>query len=213
MWHRLHPVPRQRLRLLPALVVLGSALLLLVTACDSSPTGGVPTATSRPSATATATAPANPTATGAPGSYPVKVYFSRHPDSDNNPSAVFAVPRTSPTLGVATYAIQQLIAGPNTSERSAGYYTELTAALSGSSNCGGADFTIALDHRGPKSETGTATLQFCRTVALPGDLSGGRISAEITATIKQFPNNQRVVILTSSGACFDDLSGRNACLS
>lgn len=213
MWHRMHQAPRlrPRLRLLPAIVVLCSALLLLVTACDASPTGGVPTATSLPSATATT--PANPTATGTPPSYPVKVYFSRHPDSDNNPNAVFAVQRVSPTLGVATYAIQQLIAGPTATERTAGYYTELTGALSGSSNCGGADFTIALDHRGPKPETGTATLQFCRTTALPGDLSGGRITAQITKTLTQFPNNQRVVILTSGGACFDDLSGRNACLS
>lgn len=206
MWHHPHRVPR----LLPALIVLCSALLLLVTACDSSPTTSVPTAAPFPSHTATT---ANPTATGTPASYPVKVYFSRHPDSDNSPNAVFPVQRVSPTLGVATYAIQQLIAGPTAAERGAGYYTELTAAISGTSNCGGADFMITLDHRGPKPQTGTATLQFCRTVALPGDLSGGRITAEITAILKQFPNNKQVAILTSSGNCFDDLSGRNACLS
>ena len=206
MWHQLHRVPR----LLPALFVLFS-VLLVVAACGASPSVTVPTAAPLPKATATSTA--KPTATRTPASYPVKVYFSRHPDSDSNPNAVFPVQRVSPTLGVATYAIQQLIAGPTASERTAGYYTELTAALSGSSNCGGADFTITLDHRGPKPETGTVTLQFCRTTALPGDLSGGRIKAEISATLTQFPNNQRVVILTSSGACFDDLSGQNACLS
>lgn len=208
MWHRV-PRLRLRLRLLPAIIVLCSMVLLLVTACGSSSTVKAPTAT--PLASATATSPANPTTT--PASYPVKVYFSRHPDSDNTPTAVFPVSRVSPTLGVATYAIQQLIAGPNTTERGTGYYTELTAALSGASTCGGADFTITLDHRGTKPQTGTVTLQFCRAVLLPGDLSGARITAEITATLKQFPNNQQVVILTSSGNCFDDLRGGNLCLS
>lgn len=200
MWHR---IPR----LIPMLFVLCGALLL-TSACVASPTGRGPAVTPA----ATATAPAGPTATATAAAYPVKVYFSRHPDSDNTPSAVFPVSRVSPTLGVATYAIQQLIAGPSATEHGAGYYTELSAALSGNSNCGGADFIITLDHRGPKLETGTATLQFCRTVQLPGDLSGPRITAEISATLKQFPNNKQVVILNSSGNCFDDLRGGNACL-
>jgi spore germination protein GerM len=203
VWHRIPHV-------LPLFAALGG-LLLLATACAPSPTVKSPTATPQPTATiATATATVAPTATAA--HYPVKVYFSRHPDSDNTPTAVFAVTRVSPTLGVATFAIQQLIAGPSATERNAGYYTELTTAISGASNCG-ADFTVTLDHRGAKAEAGTVTLQFCRTVSLAGDLSGTRITAQITRTLTQFPNNQRVVILTSDGNCFDDLSGRNLCLN
>jgi len=145
--------------------------------------------------------------------YPVKVYFSRHPQSESNPAYVVSVRRVSPTLGVATYAMRQLIAGPNSAERAAGDYTELSGALSGPSTCGGRDFVISLDHRGPRPERGTATLQFCRGTHLPGELAGARISAEITAILRQFPNNQRVVILDSAGNCFNDLSGQNRCLA
>ncbi len=120
--------------------------------------------------------------------------------------------RVSPTLGVATYAIQQLIAGPRPSEASAGYFTELKGALSGSSNCGGADFTITLNMRGTTPKQGTATLRFCRTTSLPGDLSGGRIRAEIDRTLRQFPTITADVILDSTGHCFDDLSGMDMCL-
>lgn len=144
--------------------------------------------------------------------YPVKVFFSRHPASDNDPAAVFAVGRVAPTLGVATYAVGQLVAGPSAAERSAGYYSALHGTLSGTSSCGGPNFRITLDTRGPTPEKGTATLRFCRAVALAGDLSGARIAAEVMATLTQFSNVRRAVILTNSGHCFDDLSGRDACL-
>jgi hypothetical protein len=142
----------------------------------------------------------------------VKVYLSRHPASDNDPTAVWAVDRLSPTLGVATYAIQQLIRGPLPAERDRSYYTPLTGALTGASNCGGADFSIALNHRGSSYQPGVATLRFCRAVALPGDLTGARISSEITATLRQFASISTVVILDHSGHCFDDLSDQNLCL-
>ncbi len=187
-----------------------TAMLLALAACGS-PTGGAgptPTATT---AAPTATASVAPTATSG-GPYHVFVYFSKKPDSLNDPSKVFPVDRYSPTLGVATYAIQQVIAGPNASEAAAGYWSEIHGKLSGSSNCGGADFKITLDHKGATPATGYATLQFCRATSLPGDLSGAYITSEITATLKQFPNIKNVVILDSQGGCFDDLSGQNLCL-
>lgn len=153
-------------------------------------------------------ATATPTAAG----HPVLVYFSKRPDSLNDPSAVFPVQRTAPTLAVATYAIGQLIAGPTPSEAAAGYFTELSAALSGPSDCGGADFTITLDRRGATPQTGTATLRFCRALSLPGELTDARISAEITRTLAQFSNITAVVILTRDGHCFGDLSGADRCL-
>jgi Sporulation and spore germination len=188
------------------------ALALGVAACaGSSSQTGSNGGGQQPTATAAPTAPATATATSSSG-YPVQVYFSKHPDSDNSPTAVFAVYRISPTLGVATYAIQQLIAGPTASEKAAGYYTELTTSLGGTSNCNSADFTIALDMKGTQHALGTATLQFCRATQLAGDLSGPRISANITRTLLQFSNITSVVILTQSGHCFDDLKGTDDCL-
>jgi Sporulation and spore germination len=152
---------------------------------------------------------------GAQTDYPVKVYFSKHPDSENNFTAVFPVSRTAPDLGVATYAVKQLIAGPTPAEQVQGYYTELTGAINhnDSSSCGGADFTITLDKRGTKSEIGTATLQFCRAITTGGVGADARILSELTATLTQFENVKRVAILTKTGNCFGDESGRNACLN
>lgn len=185
------------------------ALALLVAACS--------TTTTSPGATPSATPGATPTGMGL-ATVTFQVYFSRHPDSDSDPTAVFPVPRTvvvgnlvSPS-DIPAYAVEQLIGGPTTSEKQANYYTELTAALSGPSNCGGQDFTLKLNTHASRPETGTATLQFCRATMLPGDLSGPRIKAQITRTLTQFPGIQRVVILDKSGNCFDDLSGLNQCL-
>ncbi|MGH2503032.1 MAG: hypothetical protein ACRDID_11005, partial [Ktedonobacterales bacterium] len=89
-----------------ALVAL--TLVALLVGCAGGPSAAnAPTATTSPSATATPTTPAVATGTTGSGAYAVKVYFAQHPISDNDPSRVFAVNRVSPTLGVATYAIQQ----------------------------------------------------------------------------------------------------------
>lgn len=181
------------------------ALVVAVSGCAGSPTGGTTSTPSTPQATATPTA----SATG----YAVSVYFARHTASDEDPTRVFAVARTSPTLGVATYAISQLLVGPTASEKSAGYYSPWEGVLTGASNCGGPDFTIALDHRGTTPAPGVVTLRFCRTTPIPGELAGARMETTARATLLQFPNIESVVILNASGACFDDLSGRNACLA
>ncbi|MGZ6391273.1 MAG: GerMN domain-containing protein [Ktedonobacterales bacterium] len=139
--------------------------------------------------------------------YPVKVYFSKHPDSDNAPRAVFAVNRTSPTLGVATYSISQLIAGPTPSEKAAGYYTPLEGSLSGTSSCNGNDIQIILDRNRTSAEVGTATMQFCRTVRGLGDTGAIVARNEITTTLTQFPTIKKVVIIYKDGSCFDDLVG------
>jgi spore germination protein GerM len=179
---------------------LGLALAALALAACNAPSSIVqlPTATTQPTATAV---PPTPTATG----YPVQVFFSRHPETDSNVNAVFAVNRVSPTRGVGTYAIQQLIAGPTAAEAASGYFTELTASLSGASNCGGPDFTYTISGN-------AGTLKFCKTTSLAGDLTGARIQAEIVATLTQFPNVTKVIILNSSGHCFNDLSGADMCL-
>lgn len=161
---------------------------------------------------------ANASAPSTVSGYPVKVYFSRSPDSLNNNAAVFAVDRVSPTVAVATFSIQLLIAGPTLSEQQAGYFTELNTMLGGSSNCtgslpvGGPDFTIALNKKGPVTETGTATLKFCRATNSGGIGADARVTSEINATLKQFSNIKKVVILTKDGHCFGDESGKDLCL-
>ncbi len=166
-------------------------------------------------ADATATAPSGaPTATASPttGGIPVLVYFSKHPESENNFSAVFSVQRTSPDQGVATFAIKQLILGPSPSEQATGLYTELTAALSGTSTCGGADFQITLDKKGGTAEPGTATLKFCRPTPTAGIGTDARIKAEIDKTLRQFSTIHKTVILTATGHCFGDESGLDICV-
>jgi Sporulation and spore germination len=179
------------------LVVALAALSVLLAACSQP---AQPTSGKQP-----------PPPAGAPG-YPVNVYFSQHPASDDHPAAVFALGRVPPTPAGATYAIQQLIAGPTAAESAAGYYTTLGEWQPGASNCGGPDFILTLNRKGHTSQPGTATLQFCRMVLLGGDLSGARISAEIEATLLQFATIHQVVILDPQGNCFDDLSGLNLCL-
>jgi len=142
------------------------------------------------------------------------VYFSKNPESFNDPTAVFPVQRVAPNSAVATYAIQQLIAGPTSSEAAAGYFTELTNVLqlSGPSNCGGADFKLTLDMRGATPQVGTATLQFCRPTASPGTGADARIVAEVTKTLTQFSTITKVAILNRNGNCFGDESGLDLCL-
>jgi hypothetical protein len=162
--------------------------------------------------TSTQPAPTQPAPTATPATYPVRVYFSKQPNSYNDPTVVFPVQRIAPAADDATYAIQQLIAGPTAAEASAGYFTELTAALTGLSDCNGADFTITRNMRGTTPQAGTATLQFCRATTLPGDMTGPRITAEIDKTLAQFPDITAVVILAQDGHCFDDFSGADRCL-
>ena len=151
-------------------------------------------------------------------SYPIKVFFSKFPESVNTNSAVYPVGRSSPTIAVATFSIQLLIAGPTLSERGAGYFTELNTMLSGSSYCsaplpvGGPDFTLTLNKKGTVPETGTATLKFCRAINSGGIGADARVQAEINATLKQFTNIKKVVILTKDGHCFADASGMDLCL-
>ncbi|MDQ6662533.1 MAG: GerMN domain-containing protein [Chloroflexota bacterium] len=151
--------------------------------------------------------------------YPVKVFFSKSPESVNtNFSSVYSVDRMSPTSAVGTFAIQLLIAGPTLSEQHAGYFTELNTMLSGPSNCsaplpvGGPDFVLTLNKKGSVAESGTATVKFCRSLTSSGIGADARVQAQVTATLKQFPNIKKVVILTKNGHCFADESGNDLCL-
>ncbi|HKT38595.1 MAG TPA: hypothetical protein VJR48_09500 [Ktedonobacterales bacterium] len=194
------------------IVALGLLATLFTLSACSTTTGGVGDGV--PTATTDATATTAATATSKPAGQAVVVYFSKHPASDNDVNAVFAVNRVSPDLGVAKYSLQQLIAGPTASEKAAGFYTDLTSSLSGSSNCGGADFQLYPDHKGTSvAQSGTMTIKFCRTIQLAGDLTGSRIAAQINKTMLQFSNIHKVIILNDDGGCFNDFQGANACLN
>jgi len=146
------------------------------------------------------------------------VYFSRFQDSLNNNNAVFPVNRVSPTIAVATYSIQLLIAGPTVSEHSTGYFSEFNSILTGLSSCsapyptGGPDFTLTLNMKGSTPAPGIATLRLCRATDSPGIGADARILAEINATLKQYSNIKNVVVLTQAGHCFGDESGLDRCL-
>jgi hypothetical protein len=210
-------------------MALLAGLALVVAACGTTQTGiqpqptatSVPTATSGPATTTPTTpttsptaTPAPPTSTPAPAGYPVLVYFAKHPDTDTDPTKVFPVQRIAPSLQVATLAVDQMLAGPSAVERAQGYYSPFDGQLGLISYCPGPfkSFTITLDHRGNTPEPGTATLQFCRRVDIPGELAGARMTSMITATLTQFPTIKRIAILTFSGNCFNDLQGENRCL-
>lgn len=209
------------------ILALGGVILALsacgpTTSGTGSPTATTAQATSTLQATTQPTLGTTPQATITPTNvtgYLIKVYFSKDPESLQNFDAVFPVNRISPTIAVATFSIQLLIAGPTLDERSAGYFSDLNSILTGPSDCngsnptgGGPDFTITLNMKGSTPEQGTATLQFCRTTQIPGEGAGIRIQAEIIATLTQFSNIKKVVILNVEGHCFADLKGSNDCL-
>jgi hypothetical protein len=186
-------------------------LTLFITACNSSSATTTITGT-------TLLSQHNTTLASTTTTYPIKVYFSKYPQSEHNFSATFPVNRVSPTTSVATFAIQLLIAGPTSQEYQAGYFAVVNDLFSGPSSCAvapirtGPDFKITLDKKGSVPEKGTATLRFCRLTSSAGIGEDALATSEIKATLKQFSTIKKVVILTKDGHCFGDESGLDLCL-
>jgi len=137
--------------------------------------------------------------TETPKTYLVKIYFAKHPQSDNNPSLTFPVNRTSASLGVARFAISEVLKGPSANEQASGYFTTVRLR-DDPSNCSGQDFKIAIVNS-------SATLQFCRQFDHLGVVADGQAKSEIEATLKQFSSVKKVIILNKGGRCEFDLSG------
>jgi hypothetical protein len=193
--------------------------MVVVVALLGLPLFGCGLSTAASSTATVSTTTRSPTAALTASSSSILVYFSRSPESLNDPNAVFPVQRTSPTSAVATYAIQLLIAAPTQEERGAGDFSELNSLFTGPSTCsngsnptGGPDFTLTLNKKGSTTEPGTATLQFCRLTSSPGIGADARITADITKTLTQFSTITKVVILLRNGHCFGDESGMDRCL-
>ena len=196
------------------LLYTGLILLILITAGavafayyqshrpTSQPPASEPTTITAPTPTPTDTSPAiAPTTT--PTLHQLSVYFSKHPESDNDPSATFAVSRSTTDNGVGKFVIGELLKGPTPAEAGAGYFT--TARLrSSDSNCGGPDFTLDINDS-------VAILKFCRTFDHLGVVADGQADSELRASLLQFSNIKRVMILNSSGNCEFDLSGLELC--
>ncbi len=161
-----------------------------------------PTVTAATTGTATETPTVTPTT---PGEATVKVFFSKDPDSYNDPTIVVSVNRSTPNADVAAFAIAELIKGPTTEEKTLKLFTELK--LAGISNCGGKDFKIDID------AAKKATITFCRPIDSPGELADARIKVEIENTLNDFSTIDKTVIINSQGNCFGDLSGLNTCKS
>jgi sporulation and spore germination protein len=143
-------------------------------------------------------------ATAARRGVPVRVFFSRRPESDSAFASVFPVPRLAPDQAVATAALASLIKGPTAAERADGYYSELGGALTGASTCSGKDFRIALDN-------GVATVRFCRSVRSGGVGQDARMRAQIEATLRQFRTIGVVRLIGSDGRCLFDPTGQDHC--
>jgi hypothetical protein len=140
------------------------------------------------------------------GGIPVRVFFSRRPDSESAFTNVFPVARIAADRAVATAALAGLIKGPTPAERADGYFSELGGALTGVSSCAGRDFRIAI-------ENGTATVRFCRAVTSSGVGQDARIRSQIEATLRQFTTVRSVRLLGSNGRCLFDQSGQDRCLA
>lgn len=199
----------------PAVVSLFLFLVLIISACSSD----IAASSYNGNSSKTAVSQSNPvskTTTRTTTTYPVKVYFSRLPLSNTNFDAVFPVDRLSPTSSTGTFAIQQLVTGPNAAESGQGYFSEIKDHLVGSSVCSPATtkagFTLSLNMKGTTNEQGTATLKFCQQFSSAGVGTDARAIAEINATLMQFASIKKVVILTPDSHCFGDESGTDRCL-
>lgn len=135
--------------------------------------------------------------------YPVQVFFSKKPDSDNDPNKVFAVNRIASDAGTGKFAVTELLKGPSETEKAQGYFTTVRLRA-GESSCDNQDFSL-------KVENSVATLQFCRQFDHLGVVADGQADSSIKATLQQFDTVKKVVILNQQGNCEFDLSGMNLC--
>jgi hypothetical protein len=156
-----------------AVVLVAAGVWLFVQRADrdggAQPPGGPPV--SSPTETPTTTPPST-----SPATMTVKVYFHKGPGAD--PAKLYAVSRTVPSSPmVATAALKQLLAGPTSAERAAGYWSVFSSRTAGmlrsvriGNGVGHADFRdFSKVIPNASSSTGSAVLM-----------------SELDATLKQF---------------------------
>lgn len=144
------------------------------------------------------------------GATSVKVYLFNNTLFNTTGSTIYWQPTLRTTLrnDVATFAIEEIILGPTETEKSQGFAPSIGpdrfVTFIDASNCSGKDFTLNISQ-------GSAILRFCRATTLSGDMSGFIVSEQITETLKQFPEIQKVTILNKNGTCFNDMKGSGEC--
>jgi hypothetical protein len=137
----------------------------------------------------------------------VQVFFSHDPESFNDFTAVFPLPRDVAADDLMESAIAALIAGPSAAEQANGYFSDFKAMITGTaSTCKGQDFVLMV-------ASSVAILQLCRQTSLAGEGQDARAQAEVNATLMQFPEMAKVVVLGPTGHCLFDLSGLDLCLT
>jgi hypothetical protein len=189
---------RQMFYVLSAVLLLTAAVIafIVIRNPDDTPSPGSKAPTSDTSQT-------TPPAENTDKTYPVQVFYSKHPESDDDPSKVFPVSRTASDLGLGKTAMTELLKGPSATEQSQGYFTTVRLR-EGPSSCNDQDFTLDITN-------GVATLQFCKQFDHLGVVADGQADSEIKATLTQFDTVNKVIILNTAGDCEFDLSGMNLC--
>ncbi len=134
----------------------------------------------------------------------IKVFFSKNPSSFDDPTIRVGVDRTTTRSDVATFAIEQLIAGPTEDEQVGGLFSPLS--LTGDSNCSGKDFSINIDQTTKK-----ATITFCKQISVSGTVDTAQVTTTVEDTLTEFTTIDSVAILTHEDHCFGDESGMNLC--
>lgn len=115
--------------------------------------------------------------------------------------------RYTARVDVATFLLEELIKGPNDSEKNEGEKLKGLINLSEESNCGGKDFKISISG-------GVAKINWCRTIDLVslGDSQSLALFDSIEKTLTQFPTVQKVKMYDRDGNCLSDaVSGLDRC--
>jgi hypothetical protein len=121
----------------------------------------------------------------------VTIYFQRNPKSSTQYAYTEGVERlTNDSSDLIKFALDELIRGPEPSEKDQGYYSAIE--LSGDSNCGGDDYFFTVN------ESGTATINFCRDLNWRGG-NATRILASISRTIPGLGGAKSVIVKTADG--------------
>ncbi|MEI7578541.1 MAG: DUF333 domain-containing protein [bacterium] len=166
----------------------------------------VPSTTSNP----TKSSPSTAVVTDLPkATIDVYLFDQKKFNQSDNPNSdyVTKVTRTTTRKDIAAFAVEEIIKGPSAAEINQGlgqtFKKDSFTWFTGNSNCSGNDFTISIN-------SGKATVKFCRSTTLSGDMSGFIVEQQIVKTLKQFPTIQSVRILNVAGDCYNDMKGVGA---
>jgi hypothetical protein len=161
--------------------------------------------TSSSSSVSSVSATTSTTTSAAQATY--KIYFADTAKAGASTPAqmLTSVTRKTSRADALTFALEQMIAGPTQSEKAAGLSSTFAGRISGTSNCGGANFVAQIQ---PGQ---VAQVKFCKQVSGVGSFADGVLLASIGEAAFQFSGVSKVLILDQSGKCLFDESGLEIC--